>query len=318
MRRVRVIVTGGAGFIGSHVVDALATRGDDVVVVDSLVTGKRENVPASAELVERDIREPLDDVFDQVRPEAVFHLAAQADVRVAVERPHEDAAVNVLGTVHVLEAARRHGAQVIFSSTGGAIYGECDEPALETKTLLPMSPYGTSKLCGEEYLNTYNRLHETIHVSLRYANVYGPRQDPHGEAGVVAIFLGALARGEQAHIFGDGTQTRDYAYVGDVARATVSALGQRGGVFNVGTGRETSVLELYELCRAAAGSDTEATHAPARLGELQRSFLDTQRSADELGFAAMVALEDGLAATWDWVVSSNPELAGERRSGDGA
>jgi UDP-glucose 4-epimerase len=304
MRRVRVIVTGGAGFIGSHVVDALAARGDDVVVVDSLATGKRENVPASAELVEHDIRQPLDGIFDDHRPEAVLHLAAQADVRVAVERPDEDAAVNVLGTVNVLEAARRHGAQVIFSSTGGAIYGECNEPALETKTLEPMSPYGTSKLAGEEYLSTYNRLHGTIHVSLRYANVYGPRQDPHGEAGVVAIFLGALARGEQPHIFGDGTQTRDYVYVGDVARATVSALGQEGGVFNIGTGRETSVLELYELCRAAAGSSVEATHAPARLGELQRSSLDTGRAANELGFAAMVGLEDGLAATWDWVRSS--------------
>jgi UDP-glucose 4-epimerase len=314
MRRVRVIVTGGAGFIGSHVVDALATRGDEVVVVDSLATGKRENVPASAELVERDIREPLDDVFDRVRPEAVFHLAAQADVRVAVDRPHEDAAINVLGTVHVLEAARRHGAQVIFSSTGGAIYGECEEPALETKTLLPMSPYGTSKLAGEEYLRTYNRLHGTIHVALRYANVYGPRQDPHGEAGVVAIFLGALARGEQPRIFGDGTQTRDYVYVGDVARATVSALGQEGGVFNIGTGRETSVNELYELCRAAAGSTTEATHVPARLGELQRSFLDTQKSADELRFVAMVPLEDGLLATWE-SISRDPGLAREGSAG---
>jgi UDP-glucose 4-epimerase len=298
---VRVVVTGGAGFIGSHVVDALAVQGDEVAVVDSLATGKRENVPASAELIERDIREPLDDVFDRVRPEAVFHLAAQADVRVSVERPVEDADVNVLGTIRVLEAASKHGAQVIFSSTGGAIYGECDGPAKETASLQPVSPYGASKLAGEEYLRTYNRLHGTIHVALRYGNVYGPRQDPHGEAGVVAIFLGALASGEQAHIFGDGSQTRDYVYVGDVARATVSTVGQKGGVFNIGTGREVSVVELYDLCRAAAGSDAEAAHAPGRLGELQRSVLDPARAATELRFAPMVGLEDGLAATWDWV-----------------
>jgi UDP-glucose 4-epimerase len=304
---VRVVVTGGAGFIGSHVVDALAVRGDEVVVVDSLATGKRENVPASAELVERDIREPLDDVFDSVRPEAVFHLAAQADVRVSVERPAEDADVNVLGTVRVLEAARRHGAQVVFSSTGGAIYGECLAPAPETAPLEPVSPYGAAKLAAEEYLRMYNRLHGTIHVALRYGNVYGPRQDPHGEAGVVAIFLGALAEGQQAHIFGDGSQTRDYVYVGDVARATISALGHEGGVFNIGTGRETSVVELYELCRAAAGSTAEADHAPARLGELQRSVLDPERAASELRFAPMVGLEDGLAATWDWIRPSRKD-----------
>jgi UDP-glucose 4-epimerase len=301
MPPVRVIVTGGAGFIGSHVVDALAVQGDEVVVVDSLVTGRRENVPASAELVERDIREPLDDVFDQARPEAVLHLAAQADLRLAVEHPYEDADVNVLGTIRVLEAAHRNGAQVVFSSTGGAIYGECDGPAKESAPRLPVSPYGASKLAGEEYLRMYNRLHGTFHVALRYGNVYGPRQDPHGEAGVVAIFLGALASGEQARIFGDGSQTRDYVYVGDVARATVSAIGQEGGVFNIGTGRAVSVVELYDLCRAAAGSSVEAVHAPARLGELQRSVLDPERAANELRFAPMVALEDGLAATWEWV-----------------
>jgi UDP-glucose 4-epimerase len=301
MPRVRVLVTGGAGFIGSHVVDALVIHGDEVAVVDNLATGKRENIRDNATLHVRDIREPLDDLFDEIRPEAVFHLAAQADLRVAVERPEEDAAVNVLGTIRVLEAARRHGAQVIFSSTGGAIYGECNGPAKETAALSPISPYGTSKLAGEEYVRTYNRLYETIHVSLRYGNVYGPRQDPHGEAGVVAIFLGALAAGAQAKIFGDGTQTRDYVYVGDVARATVSALGVEGGVFNIGTGREVSVLELYDLCRQAAGSSAEAEHAPARLGELQRSVLDPGLAAEQLGFAAMVDLEDGLAATWDWV-----------------
>jgi UDP-glucose 4-epimerase len=298
---VRAIVTGGAGFIGSHVVDALVARGDEVAVVDTLVRGQEANVSSGAELHVRDIRDPLDDLFAAVRPEAVFHLAAQADVRVSVERPVDDAAVNVLGTVRVLEAARHHGAQVVFSSTGGAIYGECVEPAREDSPCEPLSPYGTAKLAAEEYLRSYNRLHDTKHVSLRYGNVYGPRQDPHGEAGVVAIFLGALARGEQARIFGDGRQTRDYVYVGDVARATLSALGPDGGVFNVGTGRETSVVELYELCARVAGSDIPAEHAPARLGELQRSFLDPALAARELGFTAMVELEDGLRATFDWI-----------------
>jgi UDP-glucose 4-epimerase len=298
---VRAIVTGGAGFIGSHVVDALVAQGAEVAVVDSLVHGSRDNVAAGAELHVRDIREPLDDVFDAVRPEAVFHLAAQADVRVSVERPVEDAEVNVLGSVRILEGARSHGAQVVFASTGGAIYGECTEPAREDSPCQPLSPYGTAKLAAEEYLRAYNRLYGTRHIALRYGNVYGPRQDPHGEAGVVAIFLGALARGEQARIFGDGTQTRDYVYVGDVARATVSTLGHDGGVFNVGTGRETSVAELYELCARVAGSGTPAEQAPARLGELQRSFLDTTRAAESLGFTAMVDLEDGLRSTWDWV-----------------
>jgi UDP-glucose 4-epimerase len=304
---VRVVVTGGAGFIGSHVADALVVRGDEVAIVDSLASGKRENVPAGAGLHVRDVREPLDDLFDELRPEAVLHLAAQIDVRVSTERPHEDADINVLGTIRVLEAALRHGAQVVFGSTGGAIYGECAEPARETAPREPISPYGTSKLAAEEYLKTYNRLHGTKHVSLRYGNVYGPRQDPHGEAGVVAIFLGALADGTVAQIYGDGSQTRDYVYVGDVARATISALGHEGGVFNIGTGRETSVNELYELCSTAAGSDMEAVHGPARPGELQRSVLSPELAADQLGFLAMVGLEDGLASTWEWVLRVRKE-----------
>ena len=305
---MRAVVTGGAGFIGSHVVDALLARGDEVVVVDSLAKGKRENVPGGADLQVRDIRDPLDDLFAEVQPEAVFHLAAQADVRVSVDDPVEDAMTNVIGTLHVLDAARRHGSgQVVFSSTGGAIYGECPTPAVETRPLEPLSPYGAGKLASEEYLRTFNRLYGLNHVSLRYGNVYGPRQDPHGEAGVVAIFLGAALRGETPRIFGDGSQTRDYVYVGDVARATLGALGHEGGVFNVGTGQETSVTELWELCRGVSGATTDAVNEAARAGEIQQSVLDPSRTASELGFQAMVDIAEGLRATWDWVASSRKE-----------
>jgi UDP-glucose 4-epimerase len=296
---VRVVVTGGAGFIGSHVVEALLARGDEVTVVDDLSNGKRENVADGARLVAQDIRDGLADVFAEARPELCCHLAAQVDVRVSVERPERDASVNVLGTVAVLEAAREHDTQVVFSSTGGAIYGECYGPAPEDSERRPLSPYGVSKLAGEEYLAGYNRLYGARHVSLRYGNVYGPRQDPHGEAGVVAIFLGRLAKGEAPHIFGDGLQTRDYVYAGDVARATLAAVGHDGGVFNVGTGHETSVRDLYELCRQVARSDVEAQEAPARLGELQRSVLDVSRAERELGWRAEVALEEGLRRAWE-------------------
>jgi UDP-glucose 4-epimerase len=298
---VRAVVTGGAGFIGSHVVDALLARGDEVTVVDDLSLGRRENVPEAARLVEADIREGLEALFDEARPEVCFHLAAQVDVRVSVDRPAHDADVNVLGTVAVLEAARRHEAQVVLASTGGAIYGECDGPAPESAERRPLAPYGVSKLAGEEYLAAYNRLYRTGHVSLRYGNVYGPRQDPHGEAGVVAIFLGRLAAGEAPRIFGDGQQTRDYVYAGDVAQATLAAAGREGGIFNVGTGAETSVVELYELCRRVAGSSLEAEEAPPRLGELQRSVLDFGRAEHELGWRPEVSLEDGLRRTWEWI-----------------
>jgi UDP-glucose 4-epimerase len=297
---VRALVTGGAGFIGSNLVDALVQRGDDAHVLDDLSNGRRENVHAHATLHVGDIREP-DAVFDEVRPELVFHLAAQANVRTSVERPDLDAAVNVLGTVRVLEAARRHGAQVVFSSTGGAIYGECDGPAGEEAARQPLSPYGTSKLCGEEYLATWNRLYETRHVSLRFGNVYGPRQEPHGEAGVVAIFMGLLAEGGTPTIYGDGRQTRDYVYVGDVVDAVLRARGQGGGVYNVGTGVETSVLELYDEIQRATGIEREATHAPERLGELQRSVLDPGAAQRDLGWRPETSLADGLRATWSWV-----------------
>ena len=296
---MRAIVTGGAGFIGSHVAEALLARGDEVLVLDDLSNGKRENVPEGARLVVADLREGLDKDFDDVRPEVCFHLGAQVDVRVSVERPAHDAGVNVVGTIRVLEAARRHETQVVFSSTGGAIYGECDGPVAEDAERRPLAPYGVSKLAGEEYLAAYNRLYGTRHVSLRYGNVYGQRQDPHGEAGVVAIFLGKLAGGERPKIFGDGRQTRDYVYAGDVASATLAAAGQDGGVFNVGTGQETSVLELYELCRRVAGSELEAEPAPSRLGELQRSVLDISLAQSKLGWRAEVPLEEGLRRTWE-------------------
>jgi UDP-glucose 4-epimerase len=293
---LRAVVTGGAGFIGSHVVHALLARGDDVLVLDDLSSGKRENIPNGARLEVVDVRDPLDGYLEGA--EAGFHLAAQANVRVSVERPEHDAHVNVLGTIRVLEAARRHGTQVVFASTGGAIYGECDGPAREDAERRPLSPYGVSKLAGEEYLAAYNRLYGTRHVSLRYGNVYGPRQDPKGEAGVVAIFLRRLAAGETAQIFGDGRQTRDYVYAGDVAQATVSAAG-REGVFNIGTGIETSVLALYQLCRLVTGSELEPELAEPRLGELQRSVLDVSHAERELGWRPEVGFEEGLRLTWE-------------------
>jgi UDP-glucose 4-epimerase len=298
---VRAVVTGGAGFIGSHVVEALLARGDEVTIVDDLSNGKRENVPEDARLVVRDLREGLEGVFTEARPELCCHPAAQVDVRVSVERPEHDASVNVLGTISVLEAARAHETQVVFSSSGGAIYGECDGPAPEESERRPLAPYGVSKLAGEEYLAGYNRLYGARHVSLRYGNVYGPRQDPFGEAGVVAIFLGRLAKSEAPRIFGDGLQTRDYVYAGDVARATLAAVGHDGGVFNVGTGHETSVVDLYDLCRRVAGSEVEAQEAPARLGELQRSVLDPSLAQRELAWRAERSLDEGLGATWAWI-----------------
>jgi UDP-glucose 4-epimerase len=302
---VRALVTGGAGFIGSTLVDALLARGDEVLAIDDLSTGKRSNLDAAlasgAEFREGDIRDfgLIEGEFERFGPQKVFHLAAQVDVRVSVDRPEHDASVNVLGTIAVLEAARARDAQVVFSSTGGAIYGECDGPAPEDSERRPLAPYGVSKLAGEEYLAAYNRLYGSRHVSLRYGNVYGPRQDPHGEAGVVAIFLGRLAEGEAPRIFGDGLQTRDYVYAGDVAQATLAAAGHDGGAFNVGTGIETSVLELYDVCRRVAGAEVEAVMAPARLGELQRSVLDISLAERELGWRPAVTLEEGLRLTWD-------------------
>jgi UDP-glucose 4-epimerase len=303
---VRAIVTGGAGFIGSHLVDALVARGDEVLVLDDLSRGRREHVSPAAELVVGDIRDAavVREAFARLQPQACLHFAAQADVRVSVARPDLDCQVNVLGTVRLLEAAREHDARIMLASTGGALYGECREPAPETAPREPLAPYGASKLAAEEYLAAYNRLHGTQHTSLRLGNVYGPRQDPHGEAGVVAIFLGKLAVGEAPHVFGDGTQERDYVFVADVVAATLAALERPAGVFNVGTGKATSVLDLLDACLGVSGVGAEPVFDPPRLGELQRSVLDPGLAARELGFSAQTAFEDGIAATWESIRSS--------------
>jgi UDP-glucose 4-epimerase len=299
---MRAVVTGGAGFIGSNLVDALVARGDEVVVVDDLSTGKRENVNSEARLVELDIRSPeLADAFADARPEVCFHLAAQADVPTSVERPDFDAEVNVVGSVRVLQAAG-DATPVVFSSTGGAIYGECERPARETDPRRPLSPYGVAKLAGEEYFASWNRLHGTHHTVLRFANVYGPRQEAGLEGGVVAIFLDGMADGRETAIFGDGKQTRDFVHVDDVVSAVMTAVG-KGGVHNVGSGVETSVAELHAHCRAVSGDDRPPRLEPPRPGDVVRSILDVSQTAKELGWRPQVSLDEGLRRTWDWMQS---------------
>jgi UDP-glucose 4-epimerase len=291
---MRAVVTGGAGFIGSNLVDALVARGDEVLVVDNFATGKRVNLNGQAALLEHDIREPFD-----VKADVIFHLAAQADVQTSMQRPEYDAAVNVIGTVNVLNAAP--GAQVIFASSGGAGYGECPEPASEESPFLPLSPYGIAKKCGEEYLAGWNRIHDSTHVSLRFANVYGPRQDPGLEGGVVAIFLERLARGDETVIYGDGGQSRDFVYVEDVVDALLATVGRTGGPFNVGTGDDLTVAQLHAACAAVAGVDAQPRLEDARLGDVRRSVLDVSRIERELGWHARVSLAEGLQRTWAWM-----------------
>jgi UDP-glucose 4-epimerase len=295
---VRAIVTGGAGFVGSNLVDALIARGDDVTVVDDFSSGKRENLNGDARLVEHDIRESFEAAAD-----VVFHLAAQADVSTSVRRPAFDAAVNVLGTVNVLEAARVTGAQVVFTSTGGAIYGDVERPADEDAPLRPVSPYGIAKRAAEAYVEGWNRIHGSRHVVLRLANVYGPRQDAGLEGGVIAIFLERMKRGDGTVVFGDGEQTRDFVHVDDVVRALLAAVGRPGRVFNIGTGVETTVKRLHELCRAASGYEQEPRYEPERLGDARRSVLDVSRAEQELDWRPEHDLESGLAATWDWLAA---------------
>jgi len=289
---MRALVTGGAGFIGSNLVDALVARGDEVVVLDDLSTGRRDYVNPAALFRPHDVREPFETDAD-----LVFHLAAQADVGTSMERPSFDAEVNVVGTVNALEAARAAGAHLVFSSTGGAIYGSVEEPAREDSALLPVSAYGLAKRSAEVYLDGWNRIFDTHHVTLRFANVYGPRQSAALEGGVVAIFLERLTAGEPTTIFGDGTITRDFVHVDDVVRALLLAAEQDGGVFNVGTGVETTVADLHTLCERAAGVEAPPSYGSERAGDALRSVLDTTKASADLGFTATVALADGIAAT---------------------
>jgi UDP-glucose 4-epimerase len=307
---MRAVVTGGAGFIGSHVVDALVERGDRVFVLDDLSRGLRQRVHPDAALIELDVRDraALDAAFAEVRPERCFHLAAQADVRVSVADPGLDAAVNVVGTANVLAAALPHACRVVFASTGGAIYGDV-EPIPTDETILPQpeAPYGCAKFCGEQYLALYGRLHGASHAALRLGNVYGPRQDPRGEAGVVSIFCGVLQRGEVPRVFGDGLQTRDYVHVADVVSAFLCASQVApAGVWNVGWGREVSVLDLLERLAGVSGRAVEPRHEPPRPGELQRSALDAALAERELGWRPRVELEAGLRTVWDWVAAGEP------------
>ena len=308
---LHVLVTGGAGFIGSHVVDAYLRAGHRVTVADNLSTGRMGNLNTRAQFFPADIRSAsLDAIFQQGRFDVVNHHAAHIDLRRSVADPWHDAEVNILGTLNLLECARRFGVKrVIFASTGGAVYGDgVPYPTPESHPARPLSPYGVAKLTGEHYLHYYQAVHGLRSVVLRYANVYGPRQDPYGEAGVVAIFTERLLQGDRPVFFGDGQQTRDFVFVGDVVRANVLALdflteGRADVdalVVNIGTGREVSVNELFHLLKTFQPNGLEPVHAPPKPGEQRRSALDPSHAKQTMGWEPLIPLEDGLKETWDW------------------
>jgi UDP-glucose 4-epimerase len=307
---MKVIVSGGAGFIGSNLVDALLARGDEVAVIDDFSSGKHENLKAALEqgaaVHDADVRDArrMLEIFEAERPEAVYHLAAQIDVRISVMDPALDARTNVEGTINLLAAARQAGARrFVFASTGGAIYGETElVPTPETVAPEPMAPYGTSKYCAEQYLGLYDRLFGLSAVAMRFGNVYGPRQDPHGEAGVIAIFCGRLVTGGQPTIFGTGKQTRDYIYVGDVVGGLIAAADSDvTGAINLGTEEETSVLRLVELMADFCENGSfEAQFEEARLGEIDRSCLAVGHARAVLGWEAKVSIAEGLRLTYEW------------------
>jgi UDP-glucose 4-epimerase len=317
----RALVTGGAGFIGSHVADLLLAEGMVVEIIDDLSSGNRANLPAGARFHQIDLRAP--DAARLVRLgrfDVVCHLAAQIDVRRSVSDPAADAAINIVGALNLLEAVRASGfpTRVVFSSTGGAIYGDfVPVPSVEDMPKDPESPYGIAKLSVEYYLAYYGRVHGVESVILRYSNVYGPRQNPHGEAGVVAIFCDRILGGQPLTLFGAGLQTRDYVYVGDVARANLAAaratLPSRGRLdvraYNIGTATETSVIDLSRALQRVAGSEVPVLHAPPRAGEQQRSAVMVEKAARELGWRPLVQLENGLRDTFAWFASrTKPEM----------
>ncbi len=298
---MKILVTGGAGFIGSHVAEAYLRAGHEVVVLDDLSSGKRRQVPEGASFVQLDVRDPaVREVFRRERPEVLNHHAAQMDVRRSVADPAFDAQVNILGLINLLEAARESGTRrVLLASSGGAAYGEQEEfPAPETHRLEPVSPYGVSKRASELYLSCYRAMIGLEFVAMRYANVYGPRQDPHGEAGVVAIFTQRMLAGETPTINGDGGQTRDYVYVGDLVRSNLALLASPFcGAMNFGTGIETDVNQLFRLIREACGADVPELHGPAKPGEQRRSVISPRLAGEILGWRPEVGLAEGLRRT---------------------
>jgi UDP-glucose 4-epimerase len=310
---MRVLVTGGAGFIGSHLTDAFLARGDEVIVVDDLSAGRQGRIDDRVIVHKLSIADAasLTPIVKQARPELICHLAAQIDVRVSVDAPAQDAQVNVVGTVKVLEAARSVDARVMFASSGGAIYGRnAPIPSGEDVLPLPESPYGIAKYCAEQYIGLYNRLHGTRHSIMRLANVYGPRQDPGGDAGVIPIFCGAAISGESPTIYGDGTQTRDYVYVGDTVRGFLAAADdERSGTWNIGTGAEISVIDLVRIIAGAAGRPVHPQFGLPRAGELQRSALAVNRAARDLGWTAETGLADGVREVYRWLEAGAPDRA---------
>jgi len=309
---MRVIVTGGAGFIGSHLTDAFLARGDEVTVIDDLSAGRPARLDDRVSLHKLSVTDGrISDAIESVRPDLICHLAAQIDVRASVARPADDAQTNVVGSINVFEAAKAVGARVLFCSTGGALYGrDAPIPSMEDVLPLPESPYGIGKYCAEQYLGLFNRLHGTAHSVLRLANVYGPRQDPTGEAGVVSIFCSKMLAGSNPTIFGDGSQTRDYVYIGDVVSAFLAAADQRRpGTWNIGTGAEVSVLDLVRVVAEAAGRTADYALAPPRPGELQRSALAVDRAMLDLGWKATTGLDEGVRAVCDWIKAGTPDRA---------